>query len=455
MVLACCSACVPEQGKPPITNGAESGQASSGQAAVSGGESGASASGAEGASSGVRGAVEAQAPIDGPAQSGRYDAAQGDEYDGPPTAWYDASFTRRRTVTVDARLSSIEGGALTDFPVALVIQPGTIDAASVRADGGDVRFVDAAGHLLARDLETWDPNSVSVVWVNLPSVPALSPPIYMYYDSPAAVANATDGEAVWQAPYEAVWHFAGKADDATSNHYDAVETDATFTAGYLGQAVQLSAAQKDHIAIGPNTSLVQGIEAATLSAWVKTANIDPAGWGVVLGVGIKAPTGDTSRAVIDIWGQNALYTRGAQPPPLYDAIYAEINPDEVGGGWEFAYSPINTVPAGAWHYVTAVFDAKGKAITIYMDGVQVGGPLVTPGGGGSAAPGTWNSSTFSTTSPGQVQIGAEEDLSHGFYDGLIDELRIESVARSPQWIAAQAIAVGGKALTLGAEERKD
>jgi hypothetical protein len=399
--------------------------------------------------------VEAQAPTDGPELSGRYDAGQSDEHDGPPSDWYDPSFSRRRRVSIDARLSSIEGGALTDFPVALVIPPGTIDAASVRADGGDIRFADAAGHVLARDLETWNPNGTSVIWVDLPSVPATNMPIYMYYASPSTATSATDGEAVWQAPYEAVWHFAGMANDATANHNDAVDTEATFTAGYLGQAAQLSAAEKNHIAFGSATSLVRGVEAATYSVWVKTANIDPAGWGVVLGVGIKAPTGDTSRAVIDIWGQNSVYTRGAQPPPLYDAIYAEINPDEIGGGWEFTYSPINTVPAGVWRYITGVFDAEGKAVTIYMDGLQVGGPLVTPGGGGSAGPGTWSSSTFSTTSPGQVMIGAEEDLSHGFYDGLIDELRIESVARSPQWIAAQAIAVSGNALTLGAEEQSD
>lgn len=454
-MLACCGACVSEQGPPSTTNGVQSGQAASGQATTGSAEgSGASSSGSSGASSGVRTTVEAQAPTDGPAQSGQYDAASSDPFDGPPTGWYDASFARRRRVTLDARLSSIEGGALTDFPVALVIAPGTIDAATVRADGGDIRFVDAGGHMLARDLETWDPNGTSVIWVDLPSVPA-STPIYMYYDSPSTAANATDREAVWQAPYEAVWHFAGKADDATSNHYDAVQTAATFTTGYLGQGAQLSAAQQNHIAIGPGTSLVRGIQAATLSVWVKTANIAPTGWGVVLGVGIKAPTGDTSRAVIDIWGKNSVYTRGAQPPPLYDAIYAEINPDEIGGGWEFTYSPINTVAAGVWHYITGVFDANGKAVTIYMDGVQVGGPLVTPGGGGSAGPGTWTSSTFSTISPGQVQIGAEEDLSHGFYDGLIDELRIESVARSPQWIAAQAIAVSGQALTLGTEEQGD
>ena len=422
-----------------------------------------------GASSGLGATVDANAAADGAAQSGPYDGGQSDQhdatqtdghdaaqsggYDGPPSAWYDTSFTRRRRVTIDPRLSSIEGSALTDFPVALIIAPGTIDAASVRADGGDVRFVDGAGgHVLARDLEAWDPNGVSVVWVALPNVPAVSGAIYMYYGSPAAAASPTDREAVWKAPYAAVWHFSGKADDATSNHYDGTG-NATFAAGRLGLAAQFSAAQRSHIAIGQGTSLARGVEAVTLSAWVKTANIAPTGWGVVLGIGIKAPTGDTSRAVVDIWGKNSVYTRGAQPPPLYDAIYAEINPDEVGGGWEFAHSPINTVPAGVWHYVTAVFDAKGKAVTIYMDGVQVGGPVVIPGAVGPAGPGTWTSATFSTTPPGQVQIGAEEDLSHAFYDGLIDELRIESVARSPQWIAAQAIAVSGDALALGVEER--
>jgi len=47
--------------------------------------------------------VEAQAPTDGPAQSGQYDAASSDPFDGPPTGWYDASFARRRRVTLDAK----------------------------------------------------------------------------------------------------------------------------------------------------------------------------------------------------------------------------------------------------------------------------------------------------------------------------------------------------------------
>src|SRR5260370_19032209 len=282
-----------------------------------------------GASSGSSATVDANAAADGTAQSGPYDGGQSDPhdvtqtdghdaaqtggydaaqtggYDAAPGAWYDASFTRRRRVTIDPGLSSIQGGALADFPVGLVIPAGTIDAASVRADGGDIRFVDAAGHVLARDLEAWDPNGVSVVWGNLPSVPVAPTPIYMYYGSTGSTANPTDRETVWKAPYAAVWHFSGKADDATSNHYDGTG-NATFAAGKLGQAAQLSAAQRSHIAHGPATSPAPGTHAGTPSGRGKTADIAPTRRGVVLGIGIKAPTGDTSRAVIDIWGKNSL-----------------------------------------------------------------------------------------------------------------------------------------------------
>ncbi|HEX3697033.1 MAG TPA: hypothetical protein VH374_16770 [Polyangia bacterium] len=52
----------------------------------------------------------------------------------------------------------------------------------------------------------------------------------------------------------------------------------------------------------------------------------------------------------------------------------------------------------------------------------------------------------------RVVVGALEDLSHGYYDGLIDELPVEAVARSASRIAPQAIAVTGDAITMGPEE---
>jgi Concanavalin A-like lectin/glucanases superfamily len=157
------------------------------------------------------------------------------------------------------------------------------------------------------------------------------------------------------------------------------------------------------------------------------------------------------RTQLYIWGSQSNYPFGGLP--LHNALYGEINPGEVPGGWAFAASPVETISPGEWHYIAVVFDAKGKAVNLYSDGIQVGGPLVMPGmGGGAPAAGRWTQATFPTTPTDRVEIGAIEDLSHAFYDGLIDELRVETAARSPEWLKAQAIAVTGEAITLGPEE---
>jgi hypothetical protein len=370
----------------------------------------------------------------------------------PPAGWWNLMFARRLRLNIDTRLAA-SGDKLADFPIALSIAPGTLDTAVVSADGSDVRFVDAAGNVLARDIEAWDPHGVSIVWLKLPSLPlADAAAIYMYYGHTGTPPAAGDRQAVWAAPYAAVWHFAGKADDATPNHFDGAVTKATFDAGRLGQAAKFDAAARNHIGLARQVRIISGADAVTESAWVKTGAIAKTGWGAILGIGTADTTGDLGRTQLYIWGATATYPFGGQL--LHNALYGEINPDEVPGGWEFAASPVETITPGEWHYITVVFDAKGKSVSVYSDGTMVGGPLVTVGqGGGAAAAGNWKKAAFPATPTDRVEIGAEEDLSHGFYDGLIDELRVETIARSAPWIAAQAIAATGDAIKLGPEER--
>jgi len=389
---------------------------------------------------------------DGPNQSLPRPAEAGTIEEGSsPAGWWNPTFSLRRRLNIDTRVAS-SGDTLTDFPIAVRIAPGTLDTAVVSADGSNVRFVDGAGDVLARDIEAWDPHGVSIVWLKLPRLPLATPAaIYMYYGSTGAPPPAGDRQAVWTAPYAAVWHFAGKADDATANHFDGAVTKATFDMGKLGQAAKFDAAAQSHISLARQVRIISGAEAVTESAWIKTAAIAKTGWGVVLGIGSSGTTGDLGRTQLYVWGSTAVYPFGGQL--LHNALYGEINPGEVPGGWEFAASPVETIQPAEWHYIAVVFDAKGKSVSAYSDGTLVGGPLVIPGqGGGAAAVGRWNQSAFPTTPTDRVEIGAIEDLSHGFYDGLIDELRVETVARSPQWLAAQAIAVTGDAITLGPEE---
>jgi Domain of unknown function (DUF2341) len=102
--------------------------------------------------------------------------------------WYDDSFERRRPVTADPRLGADE--ALCDFPVPMALPAGTFEPGSVRPDGADLRFADAAGEILRHEVELWDANGDSLVWVRFPKLP-LPTAIHMYYGSPdkASVAD--------------------------------------------------------------------------------------------------------------------------------------------------------------------------------------------------------------------------------------------------------------------------
>ncbi|HXI56008.1 MAG TPA: DUF2341 domain-containing protein [Polyangia bacterium] len=393
--------------------------------------------------------VGAPANADASLDAALMDARASDGASG--AAWWNPMFSRRRLLAFDARLAASTPGQ-SDFPVALKIPANTIDPAAAGVAGADVRFVDASGKVLARDIESWDAQGAAIVWLKLPTLPVDSAaPLYMYYGAAGSPPPAGDRQAVWPTPYAAVWHFAGKADDATMNHFDGAAVQAAFDAGKLGQAAKFSGAAHDHIGLARGAAIISGAQAVTESAWVKTGTIDKGSFGAVLAIGTADKTGDLGRTQLYVWGSSASYPFGGQP--LRNALYGEINPDEVPSGWDFVASPVDAIQPGQWHYITVVFDAKGKSTSVYVDGALVAGPLETPGhGGGAPRAGNWTHTSFPTTPTDRVVIGALEDLSHGYFDGLIDELRVETVARSASWIAAQAIAVTGDAITLGPEE---
>ncbi len=70
-------------------------------------------------------------------------------------------------------VSGYTGSALENFPVLVRISPTRISGfsyADCAADGRDIAFVDADGHALDREIDTWDPNGESLVWVRIPAL---------------------------------------------------------------------------------------------------------------------------------------------------------------------------------------------------------------------------------------------------------------------------------------------
>lgn len=60
---------------------------------------------------------------------------------------------------------------LTGFPVLVRLSPelNEFKYSKCKSDGSDVRFADSDGNLLASEIDSWNPNGTSLVWVKVPT----------------------------------------------------------------------------------------------------------------------------------------------------------------------------------------------------------------------------------------------------------------------------------------------
>ena len=103
--------------------------------------------------------------------------------------------------------------SLSGFPVLVRISPQRIPGfrySDCKADGGDLRFTSADGTVeYPHEIDEWNPDGESLVWVRLDLVPG-GTAFQMFYGNPSAVA--ADSKETWNAAagafYGGVWHFA-------------------------------------------------------------------------------------------------------------------------------------------------------------------------------------------------------------------------------------------------------
>jgi len=264
-----------------------------------------------------------------------------------------------------------------------------------------------------------------LAWVRLPRVAAGASGVafWMYGRNPAPPAAAP--AEVWSGPHAAVWHFGGDGKDATAHHADGAKTQIRFAPGPLGQAATLDRTKREHVSLVTDTRLVSGAAAVTVSAWVQHTGEVQDGQDIILGIGTADTSGHLSRVSVAL-------------SPGFGLI-GEANPDE--GAWDVIDSPANGVPNGQWHHLAVVIDVRARTILLYKDGAPLRAPFR----------GRWTAMAYATTPANRVTIGCEEDESKSFFNGQLDELRVQTVARSAEWLAAEAR--GPKMAAVGEEER--
>jgi hypothetical protein len=294
--------------------------------------------------------------------------------------WWNLDWNYRKSVIIDHTKVS---AALTNFPMLVDITDSGL-AAHAQTNGNDIVFVDSNGNKLNHEIESYiSSNGHLTAWVMIPNLSSTSDTIlYMYCGNPSAL-NQQNPNGVWDSSFLMVQHLKetlGTQYDSTSKHNNGTPAGAVTqgTAGKIGNCDQFT---------GGYVSLPQVCTSQmqfTFSAW------------------IYAQSG--ARYFISEWANN----QGA-----FLQVFGNSQVQLYVNGVSGISQPLSL---NQWHYVVGTYD--GTTARLWVDG----GAAVTVSVG---AP-TWPTSQ-------SMYIGNNNGNTRQFL-GLIDEVRVSSIARSNSWI---------------------
>jgi PKD repeat protein len=317
--------------------------------------------------------------------------------------WWNAAWGARRELTFN---TSGISEAQVNFPVLVKLTPANFDYTQVRANGADLRFVDADGvTVLSHEIATFNVGGESLIWVKVPRIEpnSTTDSMTMYLSNPTA-PDGQNRTGVWSNGYAGVWHLDGVFTDATANANHGVNQGTSAVTGYLGGARSFNGTS-NYIAVANAASLALA-NTLTLEAWVRPTVVGTYG------------------RIIDKKNQ---WTDTAGYDLEYMATANQLT--SVASGSTYGRGSVN-LNDGAWHYVAATLN--GSVAQVYVDGTNVTSTsAITP--------------VVAGTQP--LAIGRRSG-GGDYFTGLIDEVRVSNVRRSDAWITTQRRSMVGTLITF-------
>ena len=300
------------------------------------------------------------------------------------------------------------GEALTNFPALVVLStniPGFRYDQFAGTNGADLRFADLDLNELNYELEQWNTNGNSYVWVQVPLLSGTNTQILAFWGNPAASRPAyTTNGATWANGYRVVWHLAetnGPVRDSTGRGNNGTVLGGVNRKGQgKVDGAYVFDGTDGYVLAGQNLG-ISGDAEFTMEAWIY--------W--------TAPA----------WGVNYPAFMGMNNPGTADqGLSFTVN----GGcpGVDFWYNrvrAVNALSVGQWYHVVGTKKPGTKAANtaIYVNGSPV--PMTLEG----------------TDAPPHIAdapfvVGRLDATTNRYFDGLIDEVRFSDQARSPNWVYA-------------------
>jgi outer membrane protein assembly factor BamB len=333
--------------------------------------------------------------------------------------WYDSSWMYRKAITIDHWKVPED---LSDFPLLVSLSEDADVGDYAQLDGEDILFATPSGVKLDHEIELYDASSPAdlVAWVRVPLVSSSSDTIvYMYYGNTGAAAQENP-TGVWDSNYVMVQHLdedTGPHLDSTSNDNDSttvVVTNQDATGAFNG-ADEFDGAD-DHIRVPNHSSLGFGEGGFTAEAWIYPRTIPDTGGARI--VNNRGTGGGGSYAGYQLKIANATD----------QWKFKDASIDDAGGTYK-AYESSRTYAYNQWYHVSMVYEADDE-LRFYVNGARDG--LVSVGAYGDISNG------LPTAIGGSIaHNGIVDEDNKQFFDGIIDEVRLSNIPRSPGWISAQ------------------
>ena len=339
---------------------------------------------------------------------------------------------------------------LTDFPVLIRLSAArsNIDYSKCKVpNGGDLRFSDAEGNLLSSEVDTWNENGESLVWVKVPFLNADTVITAHYSCANPAEVNP---KLVWSNGYVGVWHLGESERPLRDSTATGIHFTSSFNAekpayldevtgyaesgGAVGKAVRFGLtcgnSNKDGkgglLAFDPEGTL-SGFSAMTLEIWAKPDSIVDTTQRYLVSKRLVGTNDNVKTTVFNFYynspnpkvanAQNAVASFGCDT----DGTTSGYNAYNVSGG------NMAVKDTGVWYYHVAQFDRTSSANTNYLNGAYFGS---------RAGQLDYNLISTATTQDPLCLGNQPEPSKANYFKGTLDELRISNVTRSGAWIKA-------------------
>ena len=304
-----------------------------------------------------------------------------------------------------------------NFPLLIRLNKEYFDFSEAKPQGEDVRF-SFKGKPLAYQIERWDAEGGEAdIWVRIPTIKGKDQQAIRMHWGNDKVSTESNGEQVFLTTegFAAVWHLGDNLEDATSNNLDGVnrpDKPTINTAGIIGDAQEFGVNQI--LVIRPPgakpgrrvTCMPSGNADRTMSAWVNPTSFEGRNW---------------AQASIGGWGEPE---RGQKPN--MGLSYFTMTGRGQPRFHLYGFDPrcASPLPRDEWRHVALA--VSGNMVRFYVDGnlqrtINNNGEEVSKLG------------TLRTPASTPVDLG-DHGNGRGPFNGALDEVRFESVARSANWL---------------------